>query len=58
MSIRLQNEVDALAAKVKTQGDAIVEVAFDVSQLKEQVDELTRLLQAMTRATTARGKAA
>ena len=58
MSIRLQNDVEALAVKVKTQGDAIVEVAYDVLALKEQVDQLTKLLEAMTRASTARGKAA
>ena len=58
MSFKMQNEIDALAAKVKTQGDAIVVVAYDVLALKEQVDQLTKLLEAMTRASTARGKAA
>ena len=58
MSIRFQNELDELRAKAKTQGDAIVEIAFDVAELKRQVESLTKLLEAMTRASTARGKAA
>jgi predicted nucleic acid-binding Zn-ribbon protein len=65
MSIRLQSEVSALEARVKTQGDAIVEVAYDLGELTKRVEELAasvlelqRLLQALSRAPVGRGKAA
>lgn len=51
MSIRLQNDVEALAIRVAEQ-------AAQIAALRAEVDEMNRLLQAMTRATTARGKAA
>lgn len=58
MSIQGQKDTEALSAKVSTHQSAIVEIAYDVSQLKAQVEELTKLLRAMTRESTPRGKAA
>ena len=51
MSIRIQNEVEALRREL----DA---AKLELVALRSSVDELTALLQAMTRASTARGKAA
>lgn len=56
MSIRLQTEVDALKERVATQANTIVEVAHDVAEMKEQVETLQKLLQAMTRASAKGGR--
>lgn len=58
MSIQQQNQIDALKAKLETHAALFVELARDVADLKEQVAELTRLLQAMTRASAGKDKAA
>ena len=58
MSVRLQVEVDALRDRVSTHDAVLAVTGREVAELKEQVEELTRLLQSMTRAATKEGKAA
>ena len=57
MSIKLETEVTALNEKVLKHQDAIVELAFDINELKTQVEELNRLLRAAARESS-KGKAA